>query len=221
MISFIHKTHAASRSIKIKVETSGEVVVVTPRFISKKQIEQFVTANLAWIEKTQKKVLNNRPVNDTQVEIFGKQYHKKIINSSEFSPGVRVVGQQILINSLNANPDDREIHQKLDKFFKNTAEKYLVPRIHQIATKMLINFSKIVLRQQKTRWGSCSSTGTLSFNWRLVHYPPAVIDYVIVHELSHRKQMNHSDKFWALVAKYDPQYKIHRNWLKKRGMSLG
>jgi len=221
MISFIHKTHPRSRSIKIKVETSGEVVVITPKFIGQKQIEQFVTANLAWIEKTKKRVLTNQPVNSTQVEIFGLPYQKKIVSATKSAPGVRVVGQQLIINSITDDPSPAEINLKLENFFKNTAQKYLIPRIHQIALKMKINFSKITLRQQKTRWGSCSSNGTLSFNWRLVHYPTPVIDYVIIHELSHRLQMNHSAKFWALVAKYDPKYKIHRNWLKKRGMSLG
>ncbi len=86
---------------------------------------------------------------------------------------------------------------------------------------MNTSINKITLRQQKTRWGSCSSAGNLNFNWRLVHYPPEVIDYVIIHELAHRTHMDHSSSFWQLVARYDPDHLKHRNWLKKHGVSVG
>ena len=86
---------------------------------------------------------------------------------------------------------------------------------------MDINFNSITLREQKTRWGSCSSKGNLNFNWRLVHYRPEIIDYVIIHELAHRTHMNHSAKFWQLVEKYDPEYRKHRGFLKRHGMAVG
>ncbi len=80
--------------------------------------------------------------------------------------------------------------------------------------------SRITVRDQKTRWGSCSSTGTLSLNYRLMFAPPRVLDYVVIHELCHLTHMNHSREFWNLVASVMPEYKIHRNWLKEHGQEL-
>ena len=81
-------------------------------------------------------------------------------------------------------------------------------------------YNRITIRDQKTRWGSCSAKGTLSFNWRLMLAPPAVLDYVVVHELCHLTHMNHSKAFWALVESVCPDYRTHRRWLKEHGQEL-
>jgi len=85
---------------------------------------------------------------------------------------------------------------------------------------MNTTYQNVTLKEQKTRWGSCSSKGNLNFNWRLVHFEPPIIDYVIVHELAHRTHMNHSADFWSLVATFDPEYRIKKGWLKRNGLSL-
>ena len=83
-----------------------------------------------------------------------------------------------------------------------------------------VTYATISIRDQKTRWGSCSSKGNLSFSWRLILAPPKVLDYVVVHELCHRKEMNHSPRFWVLVESMIPDYKTHRKWLKENGEKL-
>lgn len=221
MTPYIHKIHSRSRSIKLKIEKDGQLVVVTPPKINKGQIEDFIQKNVYWIQKTQTKISDNLAITDEKVQVFGKWYLIEKMHTDLIPVGVKVYGEKILINSAKNNPTNQEIKKKIDQFIKNTAEKYIIPRTFQIGQKMNIEFKNIILRQQKTRWGSCSSTLTLSFNWRLVHYPTHIIDYVIIHELSHIIHMNHSDKFWALVGKYDPEHRQHRNWLKKKGMSLG
>jgi hypothetical protein len=82
------------------------------------------------------------------------------------------------------------------------------------------SYSSITVRDQKTRWGSCSSRGTLSFNYRLIFAPPQVLDYVVVHELCHLTHMNHSRDFWNMVARIMPDYQIHRKWLRDHGDEL-
>ena len=82
------------------------------------------------------------------------------------------------------------------------------------------NYISITIRDQKSRWGSCSSRGTLSFNYRLLFAPPAVLDYVVVHELCHLTHMDHSKNFWDKVASVMPDYKTHRQWLKDHGQEL-
>lgn len=81
-------------------------------------------------------------------------------------------------------------------------------------------YHRITIRDQKTRWGSCSAKGTLSFNWRLMLAPPAILDYVVVHELCHLTHMNHSTAFWQAVAEVYPDYRTARKWLKDHGQEL-
>lgn len=82
------------------------------------------------------------------------------------------------------------------------------------------SYTSITIRDQKTRWGSCSSNGTLSFNYRLIFAPPAILDYVVVHELCHLTHMNHSKDFWNMVESVLPDYKERRQWLKEHGQEL-
>ncbi len=98
------------------------------------------------------------------------------------------------------------------------ASEYLQNRIPYYAKLMGVSVGKICVRKQHTRWGSCSAKGNLNFNCLLMLFPQEVTDYVIVHELCHRKEMNHSPKFWAEVAKYCPEYKLLRARLKTEGV---
>lgn len=82
------------------------------------------------------------------------------------------------------------------------------------------HYTSISVRDQKTRWGSCSSLGSLSFNYRLIFAPPIILDYVVVHELCHLTHMNHSRDFWNMVASVMPQYKTYKTWLKEHGEEL-
>jgi predicted metal-dependent hydrolase len=82
------------------------------------------------------------------------------------------------------------------------------------------SFKRIAIRDQRTRWGSCSTTGTLSFNWRLALAPPAVLDYIVVHEVCHLREHNHSPRFWALVAERRPDHRAHADWLRRHGHEL-
>ena len=102
----------------------------------------------------------------------------------------------------------------------NKALKYIPERVKYFAPIVGVNYSRITIRNQKTRWGSCSTKGGLNFNCLLMLMPPEVIDYVVVHELCHRKEMNHSPAFWAEVEKVLPDYKVAKKWLKDNGAEL-
>lgn len=107
--------------------------------------------------------------------------------------------------------------EMLSKWLKSRATEYITKRVYEYSEMMGLPFHQLSFRSQKTRWGSCSIEKNLSFNWKLIHAPKSVIDYVIIHELSHTKYMNHRKPFWDLVAQFDPNYPHHRRWLQKYG----
>ena len=100
------------------------------------------------------------------------------------------------------------------------ARRVIPQRVAYYAGIVGVTYGRITIRSQKTRWGSCSSGGNLNFNCRLMKAPTSVLDYVIVHELCHRLEMNHSSRFWALVEQVMPDYQVHRKWLREHGSSL-
>jgi predicted metal-dependent hydrolase len=103
---------------------------------------------------------------------------------------------------------------------RRLAERELPPRTRELALAHGIDVRRVTVRAQKTRWGSCSARGTISLNWRLIQAPPFVVDYLIIHELMHRREMNHSARYWKHVAQAFPDYKRAEQWLKKGGLDL-
>ena len=106
------------------------------------------------------------------------------------------------------------------KELKQRAKEYLPHRVALYAPAVGVSYGNITIRAQKTRWGSCSGRGNLNFNCLLMLAPPEVRDYVVIHELCHRKHMNHSPAFWAEVARVCPDFALHRRWLKDNGNTL-
>ncbi len=212
------KTSARARRLKISISTKGEVVVTSPPLFPKFMVKKFVADHQAWIESHLAKMRLKQPKSD-QIQIFGQTYQLEVVTSDQKASQVKIIGTTVQV-TVRPPATQAAISKAINAFLKSTAEQYLIPRTHQLAATMKTQFAAISLREQKTRWGSCSSRGNLQFNWRLVHHPPEVIDYVIIHELAHRSQMNHSAAFWAIVKKYDPAYLKHQGWLKRQGMHL-
>ena len=98
--------------------------------------------------------------------------------------------------------------------------KIFPERVEHYARLMGISYGRITIREQKTRWGSCSGKGNLNFNWKLTLMPMEILDYVVVHELAHRKEMNHSRKFWKIVEQVLPDYQERRKRLRELADSL-
>lgn len=210
--------------MSIRISPKGEVVVVTPRFVPKMAVQLFVNSNQSWIERHLAKLPKIKKSDEVPSELllFGKNYPFALKYSEQLPTGVHIVGERVLHNPLDPTITSwtKELETQLNRFLKQTARTYIQTRTQQLAQKMNIKYGHIRYKQQVSRWGSCSSDGNLNFNWRLVHAPPHIIDYVIIHELAHRVHMNHSSKFWDLVAVYDPSHKLHRGWLKREGSKL-
>lgn len=223
-MQYTHKISKRARNLTIKISPQAEVIVVTPPRFSQRLLNKFIKEKEPWITKTVAKIKIRRQMlsSEENILIFGKEYKKTVLNCRDRKIGIYTWGDKLIINLLTNSLDDVKNNQlnrhgktRLARFLKNTAEQYITPRTFKLAEKMDLKFKKITLRQQKTRWGSCSSRGGLNFNWRLVHLEPIIIDYVIIHELAHLEEMNHSVRFWNLVAKFDPQFKQHRKILKR------
>lgn len=112
--------------------------------------------------------------------------------------------------------------QELEKkeVYLKAAREYFPKRVEYYANLLHVTIGRITIREQKTRWGSCSSKGNLNFNWRLMLAPEEVRDYVVLHEVAHRIEMNHSKAFWKIVETTMPDYKQHKQWLKEHGREL-
>lgn len=106
------------------------------------------------------------------------------------------------------------------KGLRKRAKEVFADRVAVFAAKMQVSYARISIRKQKSRWGSCSREGNLNFNLLLLLAPAKVLDYVVVHELCHRIEMNHSKKFWDLVGRYSPDYRECRLWLKENASRL-
>ena len=116
--------------------------------------------------------------------------------------------------------EQSSIKQVLRNFYRSQARKHFADRAGNFASQMGVEYEQIEIRNQRTKWGSCSSSGTLGLNWRLMMALPEVIDYIIVHELAHLRESNHTQAFWNLVAEYDPDYTEHAKWLEENSTQL-
>ena len=151
---------------------------------------------------------------------------KNYISEAKIQKFVEEKQEWILKNleKIQKRDAQKENVQKLSalerQHLQNKACVVIPRRVAYYAEKLGVSYGKITLRQQKTRWGSCAANGNLNFNWLLILAPPEVLDYVVVHELCHRREMNHSQAFWKEVEKILPDYRERQKWLKDNGWRL-
>lgn len=211
---------ARVRRVTLKVEYPDQVIVSAPKRTPVQLINKFVNDHQQWIQDQLErlKISHNLIESDDQIMIFGKYFSKKYSNSQSQEQGV-YTAKNVLVINYPSSTSPKIMQKEIRLFLKKAARTYLYKQTPNLANIMKLSYKSLTLREQKSRWGSCSGKDNLNLNWRLVHYPPAVIDYVIIHELAHLLHHDHSKNFWNLVARYDPDYKIHRKYLKKYGVT--
>jgi predicted metal-dependent hydrolase len=213
------KRSSQSRNLRLKLNRDGEIVVTAPRLIPKLLIDVFVKRHEGWIEDKLRQIIAKKRKEEDEMRIFGHKYKLSFEYKANLPSGWQVVGSKLIYNSSRyllkpkISPRLTKIEkQKLEQFAKATISAYLIKRVPRLHERMGIRkkLGRICVRNQTSRWGSCSSLGNLNFNYNLIHHPPAIIDYVIIHELAHLVYLDHSRKFWALVAKFDGKYREHK-----------
>lgn len=206
------------KRITLKVDYTLKVKVICPRTCTQEEINKFVSQKQKWIQK--------------QIAYFKKLNCKGIILQSDeilvFGTAYKYVHAPELVSKTQFNHDTKTIytanlltHKKiLTEWYYRLADVFLKERVKKLALQHHFTCNKVSIRNQKTRWGSCSSAKNISLNWKLIKMPLWVIDYVILHELAHTVHLNHSAAFWNLVERVCPYYEKAEEWLKEYGHQL-
>jgi predicted metal-dependent hydrolase len=188
--------------------------------MSKAHIDKFIQDHADWIRKHQAQASALPPVqvkNFISGEYFlflGKEY--PLIITSQQKPSLVFSGFEFHLTKFQLS----NARQVFTLWYKAQARRVISQRVVFNAKHNYFTYQKIRISSARTRWGSCSSNGTLSFTWRLVMAPPEVLDYVVLHELVHTKIKNHSRLFWEKLGEILPDYKVHVRWLKQNGKYL-
>ena len=217
---------AKARNLRIKIYSEdGKVELIVPRFAMKFDINRFLKKQAPWITKNLIKIEENilkRPMpkyeNGDTFYYFGEPVILIVRSSEKKRPLVRIRKDKMIINlfhTISKVERKKIIKKSIEEFYKKKASEAIHDRLEHFSEYYGFKYNRVTFRNQKTRWGSCSSTKNLNFNWRLIMAPIEVIDYVVIHEMCHLKQMNHSSKFWNLVAEQVPNYKELKKWLKE------
>jgi len=200
-----------AKYLQLRITSSGQLELIIPKRYSIKDGEKFIHDKIGWIKKYQKSLVLLPDKKD--FFLFGDKI--KIEQVFNFFLTKHNISFKNNILFVESPADSRISKEDIHHFYlKKIAKKYFSERVKYFAQKYGFIYKTVKIRGQKTRWGSCSSKGSLSFNYKLIQFRKEVIDYVIIHELCHTKELNHSPKFWKLVAKYIPDFKILKKELK-------
>ena len=209
--------------MRVTVTYSG-VTVTLPEGVRLAEAEQMLQQYADWVLKQLDhlaRVKQHVTTLPKDVLLLRGEAKKVEILAEQGSLGrMRVVEESDRLLLLVPEGRAQEGRALLAPWLRGLARAEIEKTARQRATQMKLSYRAITIRDQKTRWGSCSNRGTLSFNWRLIMAPPHVLDYVVVHELAHLQQPDHSKEFWRLVEHYYPGHKKARAWLRSNAHLL-
>jgi predicted metal-dependent hydrolase len=212
--------HRRARRYILRVLADGTLRVTLPRWGVKRDAWAFVAANRDWIcrqraERRSRCPAPARWADGTAILIDGVRTVMTVEQTTR-DHTVTINGETVACGLLALE----DVRAAVEGWLRARAARELPPQLQALAATHGIVVPRISIRDQRSRWGSCSPSGTITLNWRLVQTPPFVREYVLIHELMHRKQMNHSRRFWRLVAAHCPRFAEARRWLIGEGKSL-
>ena len=209
------------KTATIVVNDQLEVVVKVPKYVTKKQIEAMVKQNEEWILAVLEKKKNLIETKDwyytKRLLYLGEYWPVEIITESSKKSKVDFTDKGFIIVS---DGSELKARQLVEQFYRKQAKDKLTKLTEQYAQIVGVQFQKITIRNQTTRWGSCSSKGNLSFNLKILCAPIQMIEYVVLHEVMHLKHFNHSKDFWLDIKELMPDYKERMNYFKQYGQNF-
>jgi predicted metal-dependent hydrolase len=220
-MNFNYKVIVSKRrkTVRVKIASEKEVIIYSPYRISNKEAEAIINSNIKQIEKLRDKLAKLRGPSILErgwLYILGEKVPVTIIEKKEGGISLKYDGQRVYL-SINPNHNQDEVRELIKKWYKKIAKEYLIRLTVEMAEKYNFTVNSVRIKDVKTRWGSCSSKRNINLSYKLIMAPKEVIGYVIVHELCHLKEMNHSEKFWREVSNIIPNYKVYLEHLKKFG----
>lgn len=217
VLDVVFRRHAQARRLVLRLNTSGTGVIVTvPKGVSRSRALDFTERSRSWIEARVRSrgglvrlehghVLPLRGVNH---QIHHIDNRRGVVSVDSSRGLIHVPGEAA------------HVTRRLLDFLKAEARKELTEASKRYAALMGVDFRRIIIRDQKSRWGSCSATGELSYSWRLILTPDYVLDYVAAHEVAHLRHLDHSARFWRLVLTHCPNAARAKNWLREQGQDV-
>ncbi len=220
------KRHPRAKYVKLKASQKHGLELVVPTRFSLKNIPAVLLENRTWIEKQLLK-LSKLAENDLFVheEILPEKIFLRSINQiwniqyiDSPSP-IKIISrphqEMAIIGKIETQHHKDQCKKLLTHWVKKMAKIYLASQLNQISQVTQLSYEKLTIRDQKTRWGSCTRDKNISLNFRILFLPEHLASHILIHELCHTVHLNHSDKFWSLVAKFDPNWQEHRNVVRK------
>jgi len=199
--------------VRVCVDGGGAVEVVLPRRVPERDAVAAVVELAPWIER--RRAALARALAEVARPLGTAPYLGETLELVPESGRTRVHrrGERLFTPASEAGP-------ALERFYRRAARIEIADRLDAAVARAGSEYSQLTIRGQRTRWASCSSSGAMSFNWRLLLAPPVVLDYVVEHEVCHLQIMDHSPQFWALLEGRVPEWRAHAGWLRRYGSTL-
>lgn len=214
------------RDVLLQALPEGKTRVYAPGYMHLRDVDQLVRARMgaleemhAALERQLAENLLRHPVGPgSRVCVEGRALRLELERGAR--PALRIDGN-IFRLTLPDPESEAQVRAAIRQTLSKRALERIRERLDRFAPRIGVDFGRVTVRDQRSRWGSCSSKGNLNFNWKLIMAPPEVLDYVVIHELCHRIEFNHSPRFWQLVRGQMPEYEDWKKWLKNHGGELG
>ncbi len=208
-IAVVLRRSARARRLSLRVSRlDGRVSLTLPEWTPEREGIAFLESKEDWLRTQLGQIATAAPVRAGASVMFAGE-ERSIVGTAR--RGVRLRENVLEISG------DRPVGAQLRAFLRTEARNALVAASDRYAAQIGRRYSRITLRDTRSRWGSCTADGALMYSWRLIMAPPDVLDYVAAHEVAHLAEMNHSDAFWRVVEKICPTYQKHRRWLRQNG----
>ncbi|MGB0720983.1 MAG: M48 family metallopeptidase [Gammaproteobacteria bacterium] len=201
-----------ARYLRLRIKPVTGLEVVLPKGVPEREAHRAVEQRRAWIEKHLPRILERAPAGEPEVPdrvelaAVGERY--RVISNEGAADRTRLLARGDCLHLHGGSDESRRA--VLRDWLKRRARIHLADVLAATAEETALTYRRLSVRLQKTRWGSCSTTGTISLNAKLMFLPPHLVRHVLVHELCHTVHMNHSADFWALVSRHDPDWKLSR-----------